>query len=200
MPLYLVRHGETEWNVERRLQGQGDSPLTPRGLSQVRAYGELLRQRLAAAETEICLSPLPRTRHTAALLAELLNVSADRCAASELLRERHCGTWEGLRREDLAARHGAEESRRLFRAWDVSIGDHGESLAEVHARAQRWLAEPRTRANTIVVTHGIMSRVFRGAYLSLAPSDILALPSHSQDRVFYLDAGSVTDLLVPEPA
>jgi len=197
MPLYLVRHGETEWNVQRRLQGQGDSPLTPRGLSQVRAYGELLGRLLTAAETEICLSPLPRTRHTAALLAELLSVSADRCAASELLRERHCGTWEGLRFEDLAERHGVEESRRLFRDWDARIGDHGESLAEVHARAQRWLAEPRTSPNTVVVTHGIMSRVFRGAYLSLAPSAILDLPSHSQDRIFCLDAGNVTDLLVP---
>jgi broad specificity phosphatase PhoE len=198
MTLYLVRHGETEWNVQKRLQGHTDSPLTPRGLLQVRAFGELLREELGSAEVEICLSPLARTRRTASLIAEALGVAADRCCDSDLLRERYCGAWEGLTFEQIAEQHGAEDSRRLYREWDARIGGDGETLAEMLVRAQQWLALPRARAHTVIVTHGIMSRVLRGAYLSLQPSAIAALPSHRQDRIFRLDDGRVADLLVPD--
>jgi broad specificity phosphatase PhoE len=198
MALYLVRHGETEWNVQRRLQGHTDSPLTERGLLQVRAFGALLREELAGAEVEICMSPLARTRLTAALIAEALGIAAEHCCHSDLLRERYCGAWEGLTFEQIADQHGAEDSRRLYREWDARIGGDGETLAEMLVRAQQWLALPRARANTVIVTHGIMSRILRGAHLSLPPSAIAALPSHHQDRIFRLEHGRVADVLVPD--
>jgi broad specificity phosphatase PhoE len=192
--LYLLRHGETEWNVQRRLQGQGDSALTERGLAQVRACAELLRSHVGSAELEIHMSSLQRTRHTAALLAQALGTPTDRCHASDLLRERYCGAWEGRALEDVEHEYGAAESERQFRAWDVRVGGDGETLAEVHARARAWLARPRASAVTIVVTHGIFSRTFRGAYLSLEPSAIMALPSHPHDRIYRLDAGAIAEL------
>lgn len=199
MTLYLVRHGQTRWNVERRLQGRTDSPLTLVGLEQVRAYGVLLRAVLPPdAAPSICASPLPRTRQTASILAELLEVPGERCGESELLAERYCGDWEGLKLEELAARHG-EGVRRAWKAWDAPIGGDGETLGAVQDRARAWLALPRLAGPVVVVTHGVMSRQFRGAYLGLGPEATLELETHAQDRIYRMQDGTVTALLV-EPA
>lgn len=197
MHLYLVRHGQTRWNVERRLQGRGDSPLTLLGIEQIRAYGALLRELLPpGCAPEICASPLPRTRQTAALLAELLEVPSERCSESALLAERHCGAWEGCTLDDLRAQFG-DEVERQWRRWDVPAGGHGETLLQVQARARAWLDEPRSSAHVVVVTHGVMSRQFRGAYLRLDPEATIALESHAQDRIYRLTGGEVHRLLVP---
>src|SRR5262245_21498679 len=95
--LYVVRHGETRWNVEGRLQGQQDSPLTMRGLQQAQRYAEMLRAELAGASpVHICSSPLPRARQTASIIRELLEVPSACYSESDLLKERACGSWEGL--------------------------------------------------------------------------------------------------------
>jgi broad specificity phosphatase PhoE len=198
MPLYLVRHGETRWNVERRLQGRMDSPLTLRGLEQIRRYGELLRDALpAGTEVAICASPLPRARQTAWLLAEMLEVTAERCSESELLAERYCGTWEGCKLEELVARHG-DEVRRWYKQWERPIGGDGETLAQVQERARAWLRLPRSTPHVVVVTHGILSRQFRGAYLGLDPDATMSLESHAQDRIYRLEDGIVTALPVAD--
>lgn len=198
MPVYLVRHGETRWNLERRLQGRMDSPLTLRGLEQIRRYAALLREVLpAGVAPELCTSPLPRARQTASMLAELLELPRERCFESELLAERYCGAWEGLTFEELAARHG-EGVREQYRAWDVSIGGDGETLACVQERARAWLAALRAANHVVVVTHGIFSRQLRGAYLGLDPAATMTLESHAQDRIYRLDAGVVSALSVPD--
>ena len=196
MPLYLVRHGETRWNVERRLQGRMDSPLTLRGLEQIRGYGAALRAALPSdGAIEICASPLPRARQTAGLLAEMLQVASERCCESELLAERYCGAWEGLRLADLVARHG-DEVQLWWRQWETPIGGDGETLAQVFERARAWLAQPRSATHVVVVTHGVMSRQFRGAYLGLDAEATMALESHHQDRIYRLDERAVTALHV----
>ena len=63
--IYLVRHGETEWNRARRYQGWSDSPLTVRGLAQAEAIGKKLCGISEAASAEIVSSPIGRARHTA---------------------------------------------------------------------------------------------------------------------------------------
>ena len=69
-PLYLLRHGETAWNLERRLQGSKDSPLTTRGREQAAAMGRALAAELACepGPTIFLRSPLGRTRETASFL------------------------------------------------------------------------------------------------------------------------------------
>ncbi len=196
MPVYLVRHGETRWNLERRLQGRLDSPLTLRGLEQIRGYGALLREVLPAQLAfELCTSPLPRARQTASMLAELLELPRERCSESELLAERYCGAWEGLTFEELVAQHG-DAVRRQYREWDACIGGDGETLARVQERARAWLAAPRATSHVVVVSHGIFSRQLRGAYLGLDPADTMTLESHAQDRIYLLNDGVVTALSV----
>ncbi|MDH5671018.1 MAG: histidine phosphatase family protein [Myxococcales bacterium] len=195
MQLYLVRHGQTRWNVERRLQGRTDSPLTLLGLRQVRAYAERLREMLGDAEVELCASPLPRTRQTASLLVEILELSSERYSESELLAERYCGDWEGQKLDELIEVHG-EEVRAQWKRWDAVIGGDGETLAQVQSRARAWLDSKTARRPIVVVTHGVMSRQFRGAYLQLDPEATMALESHGQDRIYRLEDGAITTLEV----
>lgn len=70
--IFLVRHGETEWNRVRRYQGWLDSPLTLDGIAQAEAVGRLLSRIPEAAGSAIVASPLGRARHTAAIIAESL--------------------------------------------------------------------------------------------------------------------------------
>jgi probable phosphoglycerate mutase len=194
MHLYVVRHGETRWNVERRLQGRNDSPLTRRGLEQVESYGMLLRMELQGAPAvHLCSSPLPRARQSASILCEMLELPASHYSESELLVERACGSWEGLSWEEIEAKHG-EGARSRWRQWDAAISEGGESLAQVHARAKAWLSLPRPDAPTIIVTHGVMSRVFRGAYLDMNEADTLALESHVHETVYALTRSTVRTL------
>jgi broad specificity phosphatase PhoE len=194
MPLYVVRHGETRWNVEQRLQGHKDSPLTLRGLEQVQRFGKVLRAELAGVtEVRVCTSPLPRARQTASILLEMLSVPSAHYSESELLIERACGRWEGLRWDEIEARDGAD-ARTRWRDWDAPVPNDGESLAQVHARAKAWLSLPRAPIPTIVVTHGVMSRVFRGAYLGLDGTRTMALESHDQETVYALIDANVLAL------
>lgn len=194
MSLYVVRHGETRWNVERRLQGHMDSPLTLRGLEQVHSFGLLLRAELAGAKAvRVCASPLPRARQTASMLLELLEVPSVHYTESDLLKERASGSWEGLCWPEIEARYGADAHTR-WRDWDVPAPEDGESLAQVSARAKAWLDLPRAEVPTIVVTHGVTSRVFRGAYLGLDAASTMALEGHDQETIYALERSNVRAL------
>jgi broad specificity phosphatase PhoE len=67
--ILLVRHGETQWNLQRRVQGRFDSPLTERGVAQSHAVGQLVRSLPDAAFARIITSPLGRARQTAEIIA-----------------------------------------------------------------------------------------------------------------------------------
>jgi broad specificity phosphatase PhoE len=93
--ILLVRHGETEWNLQRRYQGRSDSPLTERGIAQAHAIGRLLRTLLDAASARIVASPLGRARRTAEIIREHLP-AAPELLLDDRLRELTIGSWDGL--------------------------------------------------------------------------------------------------------
>ena len=190
MTIYVVRHGQTVANREKRRLGRGDSPLTPVGIEQALAFADAIAEETrAGSDVAIETSPLPRARHTAALIADRLGLSAERCRVSPLLIERDFGRWEGLSREEIVKRFPkAVEAQRRAR-WTWVVPD-GESYEQVHRRACKWLAQPHQADFTIAVTHAKTSRTLRGAYLGLAPAEILAL-KHPQDHVFALREGRI---------
>ena len=182
--LYVVRHGQTAWNVAGRFQGRGDSPLTPRGVAQAEATARLLLQALDdPAAAAICASPLPRTRRTAASIAGVLGIASERQSHSPLLAECDIGQYEGLTREEIDARSPGERDEREADKWAYRFPG-GESYADVHARTSRWLAEWEQPGEVVVVTHGIASRTLRGAYLGLDGPGVVALDRHEQDRIY----------------
>ncbi len=129
--LVLIRHGESVWNVERRIQGQTCRGLTEHGHVQAQRTAEVVAARYPGAA--LISSDLGRCVDTAAPVAAALGVAASEDAE---LRERDWGRWEGLRREDLERDH--LENYRRWRAGDDVIGEvGGESDAVLRERASR---------------------------------------------------------------
>ena len=109
--IYLVRHGETEWNLARRYQGWSDSPLTERGLGQAEAIGRLLCSLPEARSAPLVAG----ARRTAEIICECLGRS-EPLRFDDRLREISLGSWDGRHRSEIAAlRPGHLRRRRLSR-------------------------------------------------------------------------------------
>jgi broad specificity phosphatase PhoE len=190
--LLLVRHGETEWNVQRRYQGRSDSPLTATGVAQAHAIGRLLAQLPEAAAGPIVASPLGRARRTAEIIRKHL-ASAAPFQIDERLRELSLGSWDGLTYAEIAARSPGVFDGRGRYEWYFRSPD-GEPYDAFAARLGAWLRE-QNAASATVVTHGIVTRLLRGLYAGLPRAAALMLPV-PQDRVFRLSGGAVDQLRV----
>jgi broad specificity phosphatase PhoE len=192
--IYLVRHGETEWNLERRYQGRFDSPLTEAGMAQASAIGRLLAVLPEVRGARFVASPQPRARRSAALIARELGRGMPRIDAR--LRELTLGAWDGLTFGEIEIAmpgifDGDGRHEWYFRAPD------GEAEAAFTARLAEWLAETSEKETVIAVTHGVVTRVLRGLYAGLPRASALRLPV-AQGRVFRLAGGMVTELRVED--
>jgi broad specificity phosphatase PhoE len=192
--ILLVRHGETEWNLERRYQGRLDSPLTERGIAQAHAVGRLVGSLPDALSVRIVASPLGRARRTAQIAREHLAAGPE-LVIDDRLREISVGSWDGLTYHDIAQRSPGifdDEGRHewYFRSPD---GDTYEAFA---GRVGEWLREAAEERLLVAVTHGIVSRVLRGLYAGLPREVALVLPV-PQDKIFRLLGGVIEELPVP---
>jgi broad specificity phosphatase PhoE len=148
--LVLWRHGRTEWNAAGRFQGQLDPPLDDEGRNQaVRAAPHLVAAGLSPDDTVVVSSDLSRAAETAATLTALLGVPL---ILDERLREHGMGSWEGLTRDEVAARFPEQ-----FADWISGRpvrGRGGEDPAEVAERAVAALVDLPEAHTAVVVTHG----------------------------------------------
>jgi probable phosphoglycerate mutase len=192
--IYLVRHGETRWNLEGRIQGQLDSELTERGLEQARALGRLLREHVATTgPIALESSPTGRAVATARLVAAELGVDHAAIRTTPLLAERHMGRWAGMTLDEVDIAFPTENARRTIDD-PAYVPEEGESYPDLLARAQRWLSSARPTPVTIAVTHGLIGRTIRGAYLGQAAESPF-LGQHPQDRAYRLRDGAIEELL-----
>lgn len=148
--LILIRHGESTWNRERRIQGQLDPPLSEQGHEQARRVaGRLAPRRVEALYT----SDLLRASQTAAAIASALGVEA---RPMKELREIFLGDWEGLHTDELAQRFPeAWDAWTREPSWDVVPRGEGASAFEGRVvSAMDRLFEQHSRGDAIVVTHG----------------------------------------------
>jgi len=165
------RHGRTEWNAQRRFQGQTDIPLDEVGLEQASDAARLL---VGVRPTRIISSDLSRAASTASALAELVNLDVRTFAG---LRETNAGTWEGQTREVLIANHGDE-----LAAWAAGSNlrpGGGETRTEVAQRVIDVINEELTTINEretlVVVTHGGSARAAIAMMMELPPEHWAAL-------------------------
>jgi 2,3-bisphosphoglycerate-dependent phosphoglycerate mutase len=153
--LILLRHGESQWNLENRFTGWVDVPLSPRGEAEARAAGEKLRGRRI---DKLFTSVLVRATDTARLALEVAGIADPPTERDAALNERMYGDLQGLNKADAAARFGAEQVHQWRRSYDVRPPG-GESLADTaHRVLPYWTAHilPDVRAgrNVLVVAHG----------------------------------------------
>ena len=149
--LCLVRHGETGWNVERRLQGHLDIALNARGREQAIATADALSGHRFEA---VYSSDLVRAKATAALAAERLGL---RLETSEALRERNYGAFQGLTYDEAEVQHPQAYARFKARELAFPIPGGGESLDAFSLRivdALSALAQRHPGKSILVVTHG----------------------------------------------
>lgn len=172
----LVRHGETTWNAESRIQGQIDIGLNTAGLVQADAAAAWLSARNVTPVVALYSSDLLRARQTAERIARRL------CLPTLLrgdFRERRYGFFEGLTYDEARARYPSDYQLLETRVADFVIPFGGESLRQLHDRVSAGLGQlvSTHRGETIVVvTHGgvldIVNRFVRGNPLN-KPRDFL---------------------------
>jgi broad specificity phosphatase PhoE len=147
--LVLWRHGRTEWNAAGRFQGQMDPPLDAEGRRQAARVAPHLAAELPAGQTVVVSSDLSRAAETAESLTSVLGVPL---RLDQRLREHGMGCWEGLTRDEVAARYPDQ-----YADWVAGrpVRDRGgEDPGDVAARALAALAELPPHPVAVVVTHG----------------------------------------------
>jgi broad specificity phosphatase PhoE len=154
--LYYCRHGETDWNVEGRLQGQRDIALNPLGRTQGTRCGEILHDLLAPdgidpATLDFVASPLARARDTMELLRTALGLDPSGYRIDDRLKEVGFGEWEGFTPAELRAQWPDAYGQRDADKWGFTP-PQAESYATMSLRMRDWY-DSLTR-DTVCVAHG----------------------------------------------
>jgi probable phosphoglycerate mutase len=148
--LYILRHGETRWNAENRMQGALNSPLTEKGKHQAARQGEILG-RCDLTGFAYMSSPQARAIQTAGIalsdVAAMIHTDARLC-------EIDVGEWAGLSRDTLPVPDGMDP---ITAQYELAPG--GEGFAALQARCRAFLAD--LTGPSVLVTHGITSRMIR---------------------------------------
>jgi 2,3-bisphosphoglycerate-dependent phosphoglycerate mutase len=153
--LILLRHGQSQWNLENRFTGWVDVPLSPKGEEEARAAGEKLRGRRIDL---IYTSVLKRAIDTATLALEIAGIRDVPIVRDAALNERMYGDLQGLNKAEAAQRWGDEQIRQWRRSYDVKPPG-GESLADTAARVLPYweshiLPDVKAGKNVLVAAHG----------------------------------------------
>jgi broad specificity phosphatase PhoE len=192
--MLLVRHGQTEANLNRIHHGRLDSPLTDRGVEQAQAIGTHIAMLADAKPFRMIASPQPRARRTAEIIRQCLGAPAPALSIDDRLREVEIGDWDGLTQEKIeliapGTFDGDGRYEWCFRA------PGGETYEGFSGRIADWLKEAADDPSLIVVTHGIVARVLRGHYAGLPRLAALSLPI-PQDRIFRLSQGAIEEIMI----
>lgn len=162
--IILIRHGETEWNSQKRMQGHSNSDLSEVGRGQIQALGELMKN---VSFDHIYSSDSLRARQTAEAITQY---SGHTLQFDQRIREKNLGVFEGLTSTEAKERH--PEVYRLFKTAGANyVIDEGESTQQLLERALEFIEEIRLRhpqERVVMVTHGGVVRVLMKYALGLS--------------------------------
>jgi broad specificity phosphatase PhoE len=157
--IYFIRHGETDWNLEGRLQGQKDIPLNDLGRVQAEEAGRRLQSICPLYEDlAYFASPMLRTRETMELLRGAIGLQPQGYKLDERLIEITFGEWEGMTWKEVRKAEPQLAALRERDKWNYVPPGGGESYAMLVDRIQPVL-EDITR-DTVIVAHGGVARAF----------------------------------------
>jgi 3-dehydroquinate synthase len=192
--LYLVRHGQSEWNRLGRIQGRSESPLTALGREQARVVGEYLVEVLAAVDFEIVVSPAGRARETASIIARRLERDPADVVVDERLADFDLGVLAGMPGWDAVAEIDPELAYRRLHDPLAFWPSGGESGAQVAERVREFLAHREALGRpTLAVCHGIINKYIRGVRRGITGAEMIAL-GEDQDVVYRLEGVMETEL------
>jgi len=191
--IYYIRHGETQWNADGRLQGTKDVPLNDLGRRQAVAAGRILAGLLArdgrsAASVAFVASPLGRARATMELVRGALKLPPAEYAIDARLREIAYGQWEGSTLPEMQAKDPVFFARRQADKWSVAAPG-GESYAEVQTRVTDWYEQ--VTVDTVAVAHGGTARALMVALGFETPASAADL-AIAQGAVYVFGDGGLT--------
>jgi broad specificity phosphatase PhoE len=190
--IFYIRHGETEWNAEGRLQGVQDVPLNDLGRRQSAGAGRILadlfaRDGRSEASLKFVASPLGRARQTMELVRGVLRLPLADYAIDDRLREIGYGEWEGSTLAQMQVQDPDLFARRQAEKWTVSPPG-GESYVSVQARMSDWYCG--LTADTVAVAHGGTARALMVA-LGLETPESAADLTIEQGAVYVFGDGGL---------
>jgi probable phosphoglycerate mutase len=173
--IILIRHGETEWNVEGRYQGQLDSPLTKRGKKQAKINAQKVKKLFDTFDNiKIFSSPLGRTKSTAVIVSKELGVDFNKIIFDDRIAEFNYGMLEGKTKGYCKENHSDIIEAREINKWFYQI-KRGESYELVANRVKEWLDELDDSGTTIVITHEMVGRALRKLHRKISIDEALSL-------------------------
>ncbi len=186
--LFLVRHAQTTWDLEHRLHGRMDSPVTDEGVVQAQRMAARLAGRGIAS---VCSSPLGRSLRTAEIIAE--RIGADLVEVPDLAEVDH-GEMAGLTRAEIDELFPTARQQRAENRYGWAF-PRGESYAQARGRARRALSTCgwASRGIPVLVSHEMLGRMLRAELRGLDVSTALSL-RHPHDVVFEIEHGAETIL------
>ena len=187
--IVFIRHGQTEWNVQWRLQGQQDIPLNATGRRQARRTGlKVLETVPGVAAFDFVASPLGRARETMEIARAAMGLDPTAYRLDDDLRELTFGEWEGFTLAELRKTQAELVAARAADKWKF-LPPGGESYFMLSERVAAWLKT--IKRETVVVSHGGVGRVLVRLWTDMEPADIVAM-DFPQDRFLLWKDGTVT--------
>lgn len=189
--VYFVRHGETDWNAEGRLQGQADTDINEKGRRQATRNGTLLAKLIPDPEAfDFVASPLRRTCETMERVRAAMGLDPNDFRTDSRLRELHFGDWQGFTYAELELRDPGSGARRVKDKWNFRPpGTLAESYQMLLERVRPFLSD--VRSPTVCVTHGGIIRVLFRLVEDVSERACARL-SVPQDRVLKYEDGGLT--------
>lgn len=188
--VYIVRHGQTQWNAEFRLQGQADTDLNACGREQATRNGERLAELVRDPEDfDFVASSMRRTRETMERIRAAMKLDPHAYRTEPLLVELSFGDWQGFTFAELEARDPGSTKARSLDKWNFQPpGDGAESYQMLLERVKPWF-EALDR-NTVCVTHGGVVRALFRLVLGMSAQEAVRMDV-PQDRLLRLDGRSL---------
>ncbi|UXM94984.1 histidine phosphatase family protein [Bartonella sp. HY329] len=190
MLIYFSRHGQTDWNVSGRIQGQVDQPINDIGRAQAKGNGIKLHNLIGDGEGfDFVASPLGRTRETMELIRGAMGLDPQAYRLDDLLMELNFGDWQGFTESEIGVEHSELLAARAKDKWNfLPPGQHAESYAMLRNRIEQFMSNVRDKS--VVVTHGGCIRSLFNIYGGLSEKEA-SNDSVPQDHILRFEDGKL---------
>ena len=195
--IIIVRHGQTYWNLEKRMQGHGNSKLTEKGKKQALKIAKYFnKNNLNLNNFILYSSPLKRVIDYVKIINRNLNhkfILKKKLNLSDELKEHKFGLWEGKSDKEIEELFPDQIKKRKLNKWHYKI-PQGESYEILYKRVKKFINKRiKFKKNYVIFTHDMVSRVFRG-YLMKYKKEKILNSRHENSSIFICDKKKIKEI------